>query len=247
MREFDVAVIGAGPAGSATAISLASVGHRVVLLDRARFPRDKLCGDFLNPISWPVLEDLGVADAVRECVHVKVLRFRVSAASGESAGSPLPLRDTLHSGLGIQRYFLDDVLVTRAKRLGVTVAEGCNVFGISREKGGWIVSYRGPHGNENRRARLLVGADGRNSRIARQLKLDAIGTQNHGSIGFQIRLEMISGLEDSVQVHQFPGGYAGLVRLDAETVNLCFTLDQSSAGKAISFDLLRKDFLNRNP
>ena len=49
MNEFDVAIVGAGPAGSATAITLAQRGYQVALLDRAVFPRDKMCGDSLNP------------------------------------------------------------------------------------------------------------------------------------------------------------------------------------------------------
>ena len=118
MPEFDVAIIGAGPAGSATAITLAGLGHKVLMLDRARFPRHKLCGDFLNPSNWPVLEALGVADAVRECRHARVSRVRIGARSGATAGGGLPLRNRLCAGLGIRRYFLDNVLVSRAKLLG---------------------------------------------------------------------------------------------------------------------------------
>ena len=59
MRAFDIAVVGAGPAGSAAAITLARQGYAVALLDKERFPREKLCGDFINPISRPILRDLG--------------------------------------------------------------------------------------------------------------------------------------------------------------------------------------------
>src|SRR3989337_2012856 len=60
MKEFDVAIIGAGPAGCSAAITLAQDGYHVALIDRAVFPRDKLCGDFINPINWPVLQELNV-------------------------------------------------------------------------------------------------------------------------------------------------------------------------------------------
>jgi flavin-dependent dehydrogenase len=149
--------------------------------------------------------------------------------------------------LGISRYVLDHLLLSRAKRLGVTVAEGRNVLQARREKAGWAIKYRGPAGDETRHARLLAGADGRHSRIARQLGLDRAVTQPHASIGFQTRLTMTSGLEDSVQIHQFAGGYAGLVRLDADTVNLCFTVEQSLAGKSLSFESLRDNYLHHNP
>ena len=60
MEHFDVAIVGAGPAGSSAAIALARKGYSVALLDKEQFPREKLCGDFLNPVSWPLLRELNV-------------------------------------------------------------------------------------------------------------------------------------------------------------------------------------------
>ncbi|MCK5438679.1 MAG: FAD-dependent oxidoreductase, partial [Gemmatimonadetes bacterium] len=60
----DVVVVGGGPAGAATATHLARAGLDVCVLDRARFPRDKACGEFLSPAATPLLEDLGVRDAI---------------------------------------------------------------------------------------------------------------------------------------------------------------------------------------
>jgi geranylgeranyl reductase family protein len=245
-RGFDVAVIGAGPAGSSTAITLARLGYAVILLDRARFPRHKLCGDFLNPINWPALEDLGVADAVRECQHVKIGRFAASSANGRITTGPLPLQALLCSGLGIQRYFLDDVLINGAKHAGVAVEEGCNVTAISRERAGWAIKCRASGGGETRYARLLVGADGRNSKVARQLKLATVQAKKPGSVGFQMRLKLASGVRDSVEVHEFAGGYAGIVRLDHETINLAFTIERSCLRAAASFENLRKHYLDGN-
>jgi geranylgeranyl reductase family protein len=247
MRSFDVAVIGAGPAGSSTAITLARLGYAVILLDRARFPRHKLCGDFLSPINWPLLEQLDVAGAVRESRHVKISRFALCSAAGQMAAAPLPLPDALHCGLGLQRSVLDELLIKRAKRAGVAVEEGYNVTALSREKFGWAIKCRAGSAGEIRYARLVVGADGRNSKMARQLKLDAAQPRLGGSIGFQVRLKLTGALTDSVEVYQFAGGYAGLLRLDHETINLAFTLERSCLRPAASFDALRKHCLDRNP
>jgi geranylgeranyl reductase family protein len=246
MHPFDVAVIGAGPAGSSTAITLAGLGCTVILLDRARFPRHKLCGDFLNPINWPVLEELGVAGAVRDCQPVKISRFALSSASGQSAAGPLPLQDARHSGLGLQRYVFDELLVKRAKRAGVTVQEGCHVTAISREKTAWAINCRTSGGDETRYARFLVAADGRNSKTARQLKL-VVPPRRDGSIGFQVRLKLVAGLKDSVEIYQFAGGYAGVLRLDHETINLAFTLERPCLRTAAAFQELRKYYLSGNP
>ena len=69
MKLFDAVIVGAGPAGSATAIGLARRGYNVALIDKQNFPREKLCGDFVNPINWGVFADLGVADRVRAAPH----------------------------------------------------------------------------------------------------------------------------------------------------------------------------------
>jgi geranylgeranyl reductase family protein len=246
MRKFDVAVIGAGPAGSSTAITLARLGYAVILLDRARFPRHKLCGDFLNPINWRVLKDLGVADALDDCARVKISQFSISSASGRKAAGPLPLQEPPDWGLGIRRYWLDDILVKRARQAGVTVAEECNVAALAKDTSGWSIQFRRGQGHEKRRARLLVGADGRNSRVARQLGLDA-GPPANSAVGFQMQLKLRAGMEDSVQLHQFPGGYAGVVRLDRDTINLAFTIERSRLRAPASFAELRKHYLDGNP
>ena len=68
MERFDVAIVGAGPAGSSAAIYLARKGYSVALLDKEQFPREKLCGDFLNPVNWPVLRDLEIDREVLACL-----------------------------------------------------------------------------------------------------------------------------------------------------------------------------------
>jgi flavin-dependent dehydrogenase len=127
MQDFDVAIVGAGPAGCSSAITLAQLGYEVVLIDRAIFPREKLCGDFVNPINWPVLQRLHVSDDVLGRRHVKITRFRITSADGAQATSPLPAAGGRQFGLGLRRYDLDHTLLERAKSLAVTVNEGSQV------------------------------------------------------------------------------------------------------------------------
>jgi flavin-dependent dehydrogenase len=103
MNQFDVAVVGAGPAGSSTAITLAQRGYQVGLLDRAVFPRDKLCGDFLNPINRPVLDNLQVGHDLLSLPHTKVSSFRISAADGAEGSVHAGRR---RPGLGLRRFHL---------------------------------------------------------------------------------------------------------------------------------------------
>ena len=111
MEHFDVAIVGAGPAGSSAAITLARKGYSVALLDKEQFPREKLCGDFLNPINWPLLRELEIDREVLARPHEKVTTFRFTSFSGEEAEVPLPeSEDGTLFGLGVRRFDLDYVL-----------------------------------------------------------------------------------------------------------------------------------------
>jgi menaquinone-9 beta-reductase len=246
MKEFDVAVVGAGPAGSSTAISLAQHGMSVALIDRAIFPRDKLCGDFVNPINWPVLDALGVSDDILALPHAKISTFRITTAGGADAISALPAQGDHPFGLGLRRFHLDHGLLERAKRIGVSVNEGVKVTGIERDSRGWRLDLdrRGNLGSA--RAKLLVGADGRNSWVARRLGVVSHRTKPPSSVGFEIQLKNVCAVGHSVEIHQFAGGYAGLLRVDENTVNLGFAVRQSHLGRAPSFENLRQNLFRGN-
>ena len=247
MNQFDVAIVGAGPAGSSTAITLARRGYHVALLDRAVFPRDKLCGDFLNPINWPVLDDLNVGPDLLSLPHAKVNRFRISAADGAEANSELPVLGDREFGLGLKRFHLDHLLLQRAKRAGVTVNEGVKLQAITRGSRAWRLDMDRGGNRVSVGARLLVGADGRNSWVARQLGVDSAPRKHSAAVGFEVQLRDVPGVRGSVEIHQFGGGYAGLVRVDESTVNLGFSVRRSRLGRAVSFESLRQSCLSRNP
>src|SRR5512145_2542899 len=104
MEAFDVAVIGAGPAGSAAAIGLAQRGYEVALIDKKFFPREKLCGDFINPVNWPVFRELGVEDQVVAQPHAEVSGFRITTAAGCNAAAQFSSSTQERAiGLGLRR------------------------------------------------------------------------------------------------------------------------------------------------
>jgi menaquinone-9 beta-reductase len=245
--ECDVAIVGAGPAGSSTAITLAERGYRVALFDRARFPREKLCGDFLNPVNWPILDELAVSQDVLACPHIQISSFRITAADGAEAFSPLPVQGERGFGLGLRRFHLDHVLLQRAKRAGVSVNENVKVTGVEKNSPGWRLDMDRQGERFSTRAKVLVGADGRNSAVARQLGLSLERPKRSSSVGFEIQLRKCFAVRGSIEIHQFPGGYAGLARIDANTINLGFAVRRSQLGRSVSFASLREQFLCRNP
>ncbi len=117
MTDWDAIVIGAGPAGSVAARQLALSGRRVLLLDKKRFPRRKVCGACLNHSAVTLLEQIGLGDVVRECRAPEIQRFDLRAVS-RRLSLPLP------TGRAISRALLDQRLVEAAIRAGATFQDG---------------------------------------------------------------------------------------------------------------------------
>ncbi len=156
----DVLVVGAGPAGSATALFLARSGFDVTLLDRAAFPRDKPCGEYLTPGAVRLLRDeLGILPALMQAGAVRLTRETV-----------VPHRARPFSGstdaLACPRVVTDVVLRDAAEHAGVRVLEGVKARSILRDSGR-VVGLDTDRGEY--RARVIVGADGTHSLLARDM------------------------------------------------------------------------------
>jgi geranylgeranyl reductase family protein len=248
MKHFDVAIIGAGPAGSSAAIQLAAKGYSVALLDKEQFPREKLCGDFLNPVNWPMLRELKVERAVLARPHEKISIFRFTSFSGEEAEIPLPAdRDEAVVGLGLRRFDLDYVLLERAKSLGVTVLDGWKPKELERQPDGWILKADESDVFGELGARMLIGADGRNSWVAHHLGLADPAAMQGRSVGFQFRLKCTNRSTGKVEIHLFPGGYAGVVGLDGDTVTLGLAIEKHRLFDGRPEQSLLKSILPQNP
>src|ERR1700716_334826 len=121
MEVVDVAIVGGGPAGSTCAAFCATAGLRTLVLEREKFPREKVCGDCLNPACWPVLRRLGVADRVRACPHRQIYAVDFIVIGGQQVHVDLPTGDD--SEIAIKRSLFDNLLLNRAKELGAVVRE----------------------------------------------------------------------------------------------------------------------------
>jgi geranylgeranyl reductase family protein len=244
-NSFDVLIIGAGPAGSSAAIALARKGYEVALVDKQQFPREKICGDFVNPINWPILENLVVVERVLARPHSEVTGFRITSHSGAEAQTLFKSATQQRTiGLGLRRAHLDQVLVDRTAELGVAVRFGCRVAGINRTQQGWRVAL----GTEEiLSARLLIGADGRNSWVAQQLGLNSAASTHGRCIGFQTRLRSPGAAAGKIEIHLFPGGYAGLVALGDGTASLGLAIDRSKLPGEKTEEFLLTECLPQNP
>jgi geranylgeranyl reductase family protein len=166
----EVVVVGAGPAGSATAARLASAGHDVLLLDRADFPRRKPCAECVNPAGVEALHRLGAWDAVAAAGHAWLDGWRIAPLGGGGFDGSFP--DAVR-GIAIPRETLDDVLLRHAASRGAEVRTGVRVVDLLRDAAGAIAGVRvqGDDGEREIAARLVVGADGLRSVVLRRLGL----------------------------------------------------------------------------
>ena len=209
-------IVGGGPAGSAAAIALARHGTRALVLERSRDTGDALCGGFLSWRSLETLATLGIAadDLNRE----RVTRTRLFAGDAVLE-APLP-----RPALAASRHRLDTLLLARA----ASVADV--------ERG---VTVRAAEGNALRLADgavlpadALFLATGKHD--LRGLPRPAIA--GDPTLGLRVRLGPAPGLDrlvgDAIELHLFPGGYAGLVRQEDGSANLCLAVRRSRLSDA---------------
>jgi len=166
-ETVDVVVMGGRIGGSATAITLARAGHRVVVLDSATFPSDTVSTHVMFPGGIAELQRLGALDRVLEAEAPKCRDVALIGEGVEVKGTYTPV-DGIDYGLNTRRPELDMALVTTARAAGAEVRERCRVTGVvwrgNRVCG---LNYTDPEGTPcTILAKLVVGADGRDSLFA---------------------------------------------------------------------------------
>src|SRR6185369_3328070 len=124
--NFDVIIAGAGPAGSSAATHLARRGLRVLLVEQKKFPRPKLCGEFISPECRQHFEKLGVAAAMSGAGPSMISETVFYSARGHHLSIPSRWFGE-PAALGLSRAVMDDVLLRRAKDCGVSVLEGASI------------------------------------------------------------------------------------------------------------------------
>jgi menaquinone-9 beta-reductase len=219
----DVIISGAGPAGSCAAYVLAKAGVRVLLLDRARFPRDKLCGDTLNPGAMALLGSLGLSAAADR-------RGLVIEGMLVTSGTGVRIEGQYGPGLtgrALRRREFDQALVEAAISAGAAFDDGTVVSApltaAGRGSGGLVrgVRLRGRNGRDHAMtARVVIAADGRRSPLALALGLArhprkprrwAIGAYYSG----------VTGLASRGEMHVRCGGYVGVAPAADGLANIC--------------------------
>jgi flavin-dependent dehydrogenase len=230
----EVLIAGAGPAGSALAFHLACRGVAVTVVDRALFPRDKPCSEYMSPETVRLLDRIGVVAALEAegapLRGTSVIGARGAMLSGEFARLRAPpWRST---GLSVARRVLDHQLMLAARQAGARVAEGIAVTGVLEEQGGVVgltVSSEGT-GPREIRARLTVGADGLRSVVARRSARHLRGVP--ARMGFVAHVGDVPGLHERAEMHVGREGYVGLNPIGRGLTNVALVMPTRRASAA---------------
>lgn len=235
MAVHDAIVVGAGPAGSAFAAHLARRGFDVLLLDRARFPRDKACGEYTSPETEKVLARLGALDAVLQAGARRLPSMRVISPAGRTFSMdycPPGVQSGPHV-LATPRRILDATLVDHARASGAKVVEGAKVEGMVMRDGkaGGVVVRSGGKVQEEQ-SRLVVGADGVHSAIVRSLGL-AAPLRWPQNLGLVAHYRGYKGLDSWGEMHVSARGYAGLAPLSNGLLNVGLVMPMRAASDKV--------------
>jgi flavin-dependent dehydrogenase len=211
-------VVGGSIAGATTALRLARLGHSVRILERARLPRRKACGEGLFAKGVDELEKLGVLpEVLTQSARLESLRMQLDGESVEAA---------LDKALGVRRETLDVLLLDLAASAGVEVYRGVNVLGLIDAADSYA-GVRTDHGDF--KAQVIVAADGLRSRLRQQCGLDASATRGlrygvsaHMELPEQPRPRVNISFHDGYEVYVTPAG--------GPVVNVAVLISRERAG-----------------
>src|SRR5437588_8070519 len=214
METFEVAIVGGGPAGSTCAAFCAAAGMRTLVLEREKFPREKVCGDCINPACCAVLERLELAEQIRNLPHGVLDAVEFIAMGGQTLRADLPRRGNGMSS--VKRSLCDHLLLERARTVGAQIREEATVFALDPTAGkdGKIDLVR-----ENFGAHIVVGADGRNSTVARLRNL--LPRPERERVALQAHIRLPRDFGDRIVLQFLPEGYSGQAPVNDSELNLC--------------------------
>jgi menaquinone-9 beta-reductase len=225
--SLDVAIVGAGPAGAALAGLLAARGVKVLLLDRARFPRGKPCGECLNPGAVAALRRLGLWGAVEPLGAPAIRGWRVIAAGGREHDLPYPGG---LSGCAADRRRLDHALLRWAVARGAELAEGVRVTDLLL-RNGRVVGLQGagrPTNGGHVYANFVVGADGLRSVVLRRLGLLA-PAKTAPRVAFTAHWAGLENLSDRGELHLYGQAVCGIAPVGPAEANVVLVLPAGAA------------------
>lgn len=230
-QVYDAVIVGGAVAGASLAIRLAQNGNSVLLLEAKKFPRAKVCGEFVSPECFAHFRELNVADEIRNAGGVELDETWFFSMSGASVKINNEWFGGAGLALGISRAEMDYRLLRRARLCGATVIEDAKVRDLIYENDDVVrgVRWREAGGDEEReaRSRIVIDATGRARILARKVEAAKKDVNRQikraGLIAFKAHLELHAANPNRrCEIFFYAGGYGGLNAIENGLSNLCF-------------------------
>ncbi|MFN2455834.1 MAG: NAD(P)/FAD-dependent oxidoreductase [Pyrinomonadaceae bacterium] len=227
---YDALIVGGGPAGTSAAIRLATSGARVLLAEQKKFPRAKLCGEFISPECLAHFAELGVLDRIMAAGGARITETVFYTRKGRRVSVPSSWfgAGNAAAALGLSRAEMDERLLARARAAGVEVLEETQATGLI-EEGVRVCGVRLKTGGAKERACLslvTIDATGRARALARRVARSDNSTlrvrKRAGLVAFKAHLEGAAGVPGQCEIYSYAGGYGGLNSVENNLSNLCF-------------------------
>jgi flavin-dependent dehydrogenase len=229
MQHADVVIVGGGPAGAAAAIHLRRRGVEVTLLEKARMPRAKPCGEALSPEVVPALRELGVLQQLCTTAHGRLRGFTIYPYAAAPFRGTYAARSAGNAdracGLTVPRTSLDTLLFRAAQAAGADVREGWAVRSIGPWSGsGRMVGGRDARGEQfTLHGAIVIGADGVHSTVARRLGV-ARPSAHLRQVAIVTHMCGVRDLSEYGEMHATNGGYCGIAPLAGERANVAIVV-----------------------
>jgi len=222
-EPVDALVIGGGPAGATAAVLLARAGWCVTLVERKRFPRRKVCGEYMSATTLPLLERLGVAEAFLESAGPPVCEVGLYAGQSElRAKLPRPASAASGWGRALSRERLDTLLVSQAEHAGVRVLQPFAAIGMRREREAWACRVRDEETDvvHDIAADVVLAAHGSWETGTLPTQPSRSPAKADDLFAFKAHFRGSALPDGLMPLLAFPGGYGGMVQCDDGRVSL---------------------------
>ncbi len=224
-RNFDIAIIGGGPAGSAAAIYLAGSGLNVCLFEKKIFPRDVLCGEFLSPEVFEELVKLGIDKEFLSLRPNKINSFRFINNDSSELFTNFPF-----DAYSIKRSVFDNFLLDQALKSVVKIFQPAEVKTILKEENSFKLKFiRSDNQVEEISTTFLIAAYGRQNILDKILGRGFINERSRlNGIKFHIEKKyLLSFIPDEIQIYASGGIYCGVNAVSDNEITLCFLEDRN--------------------
>ncbi len=224
-ETVDVAVIGAGPAGACAAAALAEQGWRVALIERSKFPRHKVCGEFLSPEAQSTLRELGLHACLATLAPVTLDAATLTDRRGAELSVDLP-----GPGWGLSRYAMDAALAAAAVERGAELRAETMALAVEPSPAGVTLRLRRRGGVSMLHARTVLMAGGRQS--AHRLPPAAVSPGGRPRyVGVKAHVANLT-MPRQVALYLFDGGYVGINLVETGHANVCLLATYEAFARA---------------